>query len=149
MVENNRVAKLLKIMPGVGDLIACAMAVTLADPGVFKSGRDFAAFLGLVPGHTGSGGKTIMLGITKRGDRSIRTLLVNGAMSTLRQRHQPDFVVRLVKKGKTKKLLTVALAARMARALWPMAQPRRNLQGQSVIDFPSLIGSDSEFRSMM
>lgn len=44
VVENNQLAKLLKTMPGVGDLIACAMAVALADPGVFKSGRDFAAF---------------------------------------------------------------------------------------------------------
>lgn len=120
-VENNRVTKLLKTMPGVGDLIACAMAVALSDPSVFKSGRDFAAFLGLIPGHTGSGGKTIMLGITKRGDRSIRALLVNGAMSWLRQKHQPDFVVRLVQKGKPKKVIAVAVAARMARALWAMA----------------------------
>lgn len=121
VVENNRLAKLLKSMPGVGDLIACAMAVALADPSVFRSGRDFAAFLGLVPGHTGSGGKTIMLGITKRGDRSIRTLLVNGAMSALQQKHKPDFVERLLKKGKPKKVIAVALAARMARALWAMA----------------------------
>ncbi|HIU73278.1 MAG TPA: IS110 family transposase [Candidatus Aphodousia faecipullorum] len=87
------------------------MAVALADPGVFESGRDFAVFLGLVPGHTGSGRKTIVFGITKRGDRSIRTLLINGAMSTLRQRHQPDFFMSLIKKGKPKKVIIVALAA--------------------------------------
>lgn len=121
VVENNQLAKLLKTMPGVGDLIACAMAVALADPGVFKSGRDFAAFLGLVPGHTGSGGKIIMLGITKRGDRSLRSLLINGAMSVLRQKHKPDFVERLLKKAKPKKVIAVAVAARMARALWAMA----------------------------
>lgn len=109
VVENNQLAKLMKSMPGVGDLIACAMAVALADPSVFRSGRDFAAFLGLVPGHTGSGGKTIMLGITKRGDRSIRTLLANGAMSALRQKHKPDFVERLLKKGKPKKVIAVAV----------------------------------------
>ena len=62
-----------------------------------------------------------MLGITKRGNRSIWKLLVNGAMSVLRQKHKLDFVERLIKKGKPKKVVAVALAARMARALWAMA----------------------------
>ncbi len=62
-----------------------------------------------------------MLGITKRGDRNLRTLLINGAMSVLRQKHKPDFVERLLKKGKPKKVIAVAMAARMARALWAMA----------------------------
>lgn len=69
VVENNRSPQLLKTMPGVGNLIDCAMAVALSDPNVFKLERNLAVFLGLVPGHT-SGDKTIMLDITKRGDQS-------------------------------------------------------------------------------
>lgn len=119
--KENELARRLKEIPGVGELIACAMSVLLTDPSIFKNGRDFAALLGLVPGHTGSGGKTIMLGITKRGDKWRRALLVQGAMSLMRSAKRPDKVQRMKGKGKPTKVIAVALANKIARCMWAMA----------------------------
>ncbi len=60
------------------------LAVALADPGQFKNGRNFAAWLGLAPRHQGTGGKNRILGISKRGDTDLRTLLIHGARAKLR-----------------------------------------------------------------
>lgn len=119
--KDNELAQRLKGIPGVGEVIACAMSVVLTDPRIFKNGRDFAAFLGLVPGHTGSGGKTIMLGITKRGDKQRRALLVQGAMTMMRTVSNPDKVQRMRDKGKPTKLIAVAIANKIARCMWAMA----------------------------
>src|SRR5438046_7682455 len=76
------VARLMSI-PGIGPIIATAIATTVADPGVFRSGREFAAWLGLVPRQNSTGGKTRLGGITKRGNRYLRRLLINGASANL------------------------------------------------------------------
>src|SRR5262249_18368176 len=69
--------------PGIGPIIATAIATTVTDPNVFRSGREFAAWLGLVPRQNSTGGKTRLGGITKRGNRYLRRLLINGASANL------------------------------------------------------------------
>jgi transposase len=78
------VAARLQTIPGVGIMTASAVTAEIGCPREFKNGREFAAFLGLVPKHTGSGGRVTNLSISKRGDTYIRTLLVQGAQSVLR-----------------------------------------------------------------
>src|SRR5262249_45977224 len=70
-------------IPGIGPIIATAIATTVADPDVFRSGREFAAWLGLVPRQNSTGGKIRLGGITKRGNRYLRRLLINGASANL------------------------------------------------------------------
>src|SRR5437764_1384234 len=79
----NAVSQRLASIPGIGPIIATAIATTVADPGVFRSGREFAAWLGLVPRQNSTGGKTRLGGITKRGNRYLRRLLINGASANL------------------------------------------------------------------
>src|SRR5262250_1163735 len=81
--KTNPVSQRLASIPGIGPIIATAIATTVADPGVFRSGREFGAWLGLVPRQNSTGGKTRLGGITKRGNRYLRRLLINGASANL------------------------------------------------------------------
>src|SRR5208282_4885876 len=72
-------------VPGVGPLTATALVAAVGNAQRFRNGRELSAYLGLVPRQHSSGGKTVLLGITKRGDRYLRTLLIHGARSALRQ----------------------------------------------------------------
>src|SRR5262249_43333934 len=81
--KTNPVSQRLASTPGIGPIIATAIATTVADPNVFRSGREFAAWLGLVPRQNSTGGKTRLGGITKRGNRYLRGLLINGASANL------------------------------------------------------------------
>jgi transposase len=81
--KSNPVSQRLASIPGIGPIIATAIATTVADPTVFRSGREFAAWLGLVPRQNSTGGKTRLGGITKRGNRYLRRLLINGASANL------------------------------------------------------------------
>jgi len=92
------------------------------DPSVFKSGRQFAAWLGLVPRQNSTGGKQRLGGITKAGDRSIRRLLIIGATGLIRYRRKNvpgglDWVTGLLAR-RPARLVTVALANKMARIAW-------------------------------
>jgi transposase len=78
----------LETVPGIGVIGATAIASTVADPGGFKSGRDFAAWIGLVPRQHSTGGKERLGGISKQGDRYLRRLLVIGATAVVRQARQ-------------------------------------------------------------
>lgn len=107
---------------GVGPLIASAFAAEIGDPRAFKNGRQVAAWLGLVPRQHSSGGKPILLGISKRGDAYLRTLLIHGARAVMRtaDRHQ-DAIGQwacTVKARRGVHKATVALANKMARQLW-------------------------------
>jgi transposase len=75
----------LATVPGVGPLTATALVAAVGNAQRFRNGRELSAYLGLVPRQHSSGGKTVLLGITKRGDRYLRTLLIHGARSALRQ----------------------------------------------------------------
>ena len=75
-------------VPGVGPLISTALVATIGNAREFKSGRELSAYLGLVPRQHSSGGKTRLLGITKHGDRYLRTLLIHGARAVLNAKHR-------------------------------------------------------------
>ncbi len=117
-------AVMLKTAPGVGPLSAHAALATLPDPSLFKSGRDFAAWLGLTPRLNGSGGKTRTGRITKQGNQPLRRLLVLGATAWLRQvRARPEKAspwLRGMLARRPSKVVAVAQAARTARILWAM-----------------------------
>jgi len=70
-------------IPGVGPLTATALVATIGDPAAFNSGREFAAYLGLVPRQSGTGGKVRLGGISKRGDSYVRMLLIHGARAVM------------------------------------------------------------------
>ena len=107
---------------GVGPLIASAFAAELGDPKTFKNGRQVAAWLGLVPRQHSTGGKPLLLGISKRGDAYLRTLLIHGARAVMRtaDRHEDPICqwARSVKARRGVHKATVALANKMARQLW-------------------------------
>jgi transposase len=120
----NGKSRLLDQVPGVGPLIASAVAASAPDPSVFRSGRDFAAWLGLTPSQNSSGGKEKLGPITKKGNRYIRKLLVVGSTSLLRVAHKrkgplADWINALAAK-KPRKLAAVALANKLARICWAM-----------------------------
>jgi transposase len=107
---------------GVGPLIASAFAAEIGDPQAFKNGRQVAAWLGLVPRQHSTGGKPILLGISKRGDAYLRTLLIHGARAVMRTAdQQADALAQwacTVKARRGVHKATVALANKMARQLW-------------------------------
>ena len=111
----------LETVPGIGVIGATAIASTVTDPSDFKTGRAFAAWIGLVPRQHSTGGKERPGGISKQGDRYLRRLLVIGATAVVRQaRQHPQkhpWIMRLLAK-KPAKLVAVAVANKMARIAW-------------------------------
>jgi transposase len=107
--------------PGYGPILASAMAAMVVDPQAFKSGRHFAASLGLVPRQEGTGGKVKLGPISKRGNGYLRRLLVNGAMSVLcGKRAKADPWLAKLLAGKERKVAACALANKMARVGWAL-----------------------------
>jgi transposase len=118
----NPVRRLLAGIPGIGKITASAIGASAPDPKVFKSGRDFSAWLGATPRQNSSGGKEKLGSITKQGNRYIRRLLVLGATSLLRVAGKRkgalrDWLVALLAR-KPARLVTVALANKLARIVW-------------------------------
>ena len=116
----------LQTVPGFGPVVASVFHAFVGTGGAFRRGRDVAAALGLVPKQHSSGGKTVRLGISKRGDRYLRSLLVHGARAVLRRAaHRDDrlsrWVTRLKETRGTHKA-TVALANKLARIGWAVAR---------------------------
>jgi transposase len=127
--------RLLARVPGVGKLIASVITASMPDPSVFRSGRDFAAWLGLTPRQNSSGGKQTLGGISKKGNRYIRKLLVLSATSLLRSVSKrkgalADWIRALLAK-KPARLVTVALANKLARYLGDNGD-RRNLPCRNI-----------------
>ena len=109
---------------GIGPLTATAMVAAVNDAGVFKNGRELSAWLGLVPKQNSTGGKTVLLGISKRGDRYLRTLLIHGARSVAsRAKDKIDrrsvWIQQLIERRGMNKA-SVALANKNARIIWAM-----------------------------
>ena len=117
-------ARRLQTMPGVGPLIALAVEAFAPDMTNFKRGRDFAAWLGLVPRQHSSGGKERLGRVSKAGQADIRKLLIMGAMSRLnwlgRKSIAADSWLARMLARKPKMLVAIALANKMARAIWAM-----------------------------
>ncbi|BCF97293.1 IS110 family transposase (plasmid) [Paraburkholderia sp. PGU19] len=127
--QQDSAVKALTDIPGVGALTASAAVATMGDPNAFRSGREFAAWVGLVPKQTGSGGKVILLGISKRGDTYLRTLLIHGARSVLRHAKSPSAWLQDIRKRRPSNVVTVALANKIARTIWAIlahGQPYRS-----------------------
>jgi len=114
----------IRAIPGVGRLTATAIIATIADAKTFRSGREFAAFLGLVPAQSGTGGRTRLLGISKRGDPYLRTLLIHGARAVLTQALKPgrtlDPWLKDILARRPKNVVIVALANKIARTVWAL-----------------------------
>lgn len=105
-------------IPGVGLLTATAAVATMGDAKAFKSGREFAAWLGLVPRQTGSGGKINLHGISKRGDSYLRTLLIHGARVVHRHHGQTNPWLKQMGERRPANVVIVAQANKMARQIW-------------------------------
>jgi transposase len=106
-------------IPGVGVLTATAAVAAMGDPGSFRSGREFAAWLGLVPRQTGTGGRIRQLGISKRGDSYLRTLLMHAARAVIVRRSHSPWVAALLKRRPYNVVVT-ALAHKLARTIWAL-----------------------------
>jgi transposase len=110
-------------IPGVGPVTAAALVMKAPDPHAFRSGRLFAAWLGLTPKDHSTAGKTRLGKITRAGDERLRQLLVVGATSVVKQAKArgrgPRWLIELLKR-KTPKLAAVALANKMARIAWKL-----------------------------
>lgn len=117
-MKEDQAVKAIIAIPGVGVLTATAAVATMGDAKAFRSGREFAAWIGLVPKQTGSGGKVSLLGIGKRGDTYLRTLLIHGARSVLHHAKEPGPWVEQISKRRPVNVVIVALANKMARMIW-------------------------------
>lgn len=123
----------LQEVPGVGPLTATALVATVGNAREFHSGRELSAYLGLTPRQHSSGGKTVMLGISKHGNRYLRTLLIHGARSLMRRKNptphpRAQWAARLAAARGTN-LATVALANHNARVLWALLSRGERYRG--------------------
>lgn len=118
----------LMTIPGIGILTATALAVVSGDPKMFKNGRQFAAFLGLVPRQVSTGGKTTLVGISKRGDVYTRMLLIHGARNVVRyalkKEDEHSLWIRKLHAVKGMNLSAVAVANKNARIAWRIMTSR-------------------------
>ena len=118
--DQEAVARLMAI-PGVGLLTATAIIATVGEMKSFRSGREFAAFLGLVPRQSGTGGKVRLLGISKRGDTYLRSLLTHGARAVVNRqiKNRNPWIDKLLSR-RPHNVAVVALANKMARTIWAL-----------------------------
>ena len=122
--RSNQVSQRLDELPGVGPALATALVASVADPKAFRSGRDFSAWIGLVPKQHSSGGRERLGSISKQGDRYLRSLFVVGALAVIRYakihgtEHRPWLTALLARKPT--KVAAIALANKLARMAWAM-----------------------------
>jgi transposase len=122
--RSNQTSRRLDDIPGVGPALATALVATVADPKAFRSGRNFSAWLGIVPKQHSSGGKERLGSISKRGDRYLRGLFVAGALAVIRYakihgtKHRPWLTALLARRPT--KVAAIALANKIARMAWAM-----------------------------
>lgn len=122
--RSNAASQRLATIPGVGVITATALAASVPDPAVFKSGRQFAAFLGLVPRQNSTGGKSRLGRISKMGNGYLRKLLVIGATSVLRRARSDEYSgtpwLQDLLERKPARLVTIAVANKTARTAWAL-----------------------------
>ena len=122
--RSHETSKRLDEVPGVGPALATALVASVADPKAFRSGRDFSAWIGLVPKQHSSGGKDKLGSISKQGDRYLRSLFVAGALAVIRYakiygtKHRPWLTALLARRPT--KIAAIALANKLARMVWAM-----------------------------
>jgi transposase len=122
--RSSEVSKRLDEIPGVGPVLATALVASVVEPKAFRSGRDFSAWIGLVPKQNSSGGKERLGNISKRGDRYLRSLFTIGALAVVRYakihgtKHRPWLAALLARRPA--KVAAIALANKLARMAWAM-----------------------------
>lgn len=122
--QSNETCQRIETIPGIGPTTSTAMVASVGDPSTFKNGRQMAAWLGLVPKQNSSGGKTVLLGISKRGDKYLRKLLIHGARSVLinvkgkKDKRSRWIEEKMYTRGFNK--TCVALANKNARICWAL-----------------------------
>jgi transposase len=125
--RSNQTSKRLNCIPGVGPLLATALTASVADPKSFRSGRNFSAWIGLVPKQHSSAGRDRLGSISKQGDRYLRGLFVAGALAVIRYaklhgtNHRPWLIALLARRPT--KVAAIALANKLARTALP-SRPR-------------------------
>ncbi len=121
--RNSEASLKIAEIPGLGPITASAIVATVGDAKEFKNGRQLAAWLGLVPRQNSSGGKQVLLGISKRGDTYLRTLLIHGARSVIRvaaNKTEPNIWLTNLMARRNKNVVAVALANKNARIIWAL-----------------------------
>jgi len=122
--RSNQTSKRLNCIPGVGPLLATALVASVGDPKSFRSGRNFSAWIGLVPKQHSSGGRERLGSISKQGDRYLRSLFVAGAFAVIRYaklhgtNHRPWLTTLLARRPT--KVAAIALANKLARMAWAL-----------------------------
>ncbi len=121
--NENEDSKKLETIPGIGPITASAIVASVGDAREFKNGRQLAAWIGLVPKQNSSGGKQALLGISKRGDTYLRTLLIHGARAVARfaeNKSGPESWLNKLMARRNKNVAAVALANKNARIAWAL-----------------------------
>jgi transposase len=137
-------ARTLREVPGIGVLGATALAATLGDASGWRSGREFAASLGLVPAHSGTGGKSRMGHLSKRGDPYLRTLLIHGARAVVTNtKVKPTWLEELLRR-RPLNVAVVALANKMARTAWALLAHGRAYRSEWKSTPPSGCGAQAQ-----
>jgi len=132
--KNNEDSQRLANIPGIGVLTASALVASIGDARCFKNGRELAAWLGLVPRQHSSGGKPLLLGISKRGDAYLRTLMVHGARSAVRvaanKQTPTDSWTNQLSTRRHMNVVSVARANKNARIVWALLAYKRDYDGE-------------------
>ena len=118
-------AKAISAIPGVGLLTATAAVAAMGDAKAFRPGRECAAWIGLVPGQTGRGGKVRLLGMSKRGDTYLRTRLIHGARAVPQHAKTPGPWLQQLRQRRPPNVVIVALANKIARTIWAVLAHER------------------------
>ena len=137
-------ARTLREVPGIGVLGATALAATLGDASGWRSGREFAASLGLVPAHSGTGGKTRIGHLTKRGDPYLRTLLIHGARAVITHAKVKPASLEELLRRRPLNVAVVALANKMARTAWALLAHGRAYRSEWKSTPPSGCGAQAQ-----
>jgi transposase len=122
--RSNETSRRLDAIPGIGPALATALVASVANPKAFRSGRNFSAWIGLVPKQHSSGGKDKLGSISKQGDRYLRSLFTTGALAVIRYakihgtQHRP-WLAALMARRPTK-VAAIALANKIARMAWAL-----------------------------
>jgi len=122
--RSNETSRRLDAIPGIGPALATALVASVADAKAFRSGRNFSAWIGLVPKQHSSGGKNKLGSISKQGDRYLRSLFTAGALAVIRYakmhgtKHRPWLTALLARRPT--KVAAIALANKIARMAWAM-----------------------------
>jgi transposase len=129
--RENEASRRLEQIPGIGPMTATALLATMGEARNFSNGRQVAAWLGLVPRQHSTGGKTTLLGMSKRGDAYVRTLLIHGARSmilAMRRKTHPHGWLNDLLKRRNANVAAVALANKNARIAWALLAHERSFR---------------------